>query len=140
MRRRVVRIDGDHLAVGRDRVLRRADARAHDREVEERRGHPRVLLEREPVVRLGRRQPVLALRDLTEVVEGEFVLGVLGERLEVRRDRFVEASGRVRRQPAVQRIGGAGRAGTGAPGSAAGGGERGSEDQRDETGVHSGGW
>src|SRR5438309_7485168 len=102
----VVRIDRDDLAVECDRLCGGARARADDREVEEGAFHLRVLVERKTVERLGGGDPVLPLRDLAEVVVGELVLWVFRKRGEVGGDGLVELPGGVRREAAVQGVGG----------------------------------
>src|SRR5437867_3196367 len=101
---RVVRVHGDHLLVEREGVGGEPHVRANDREIEESALHLRVLLEREAVISLRGDEPIPALRDLAEVVEGVLVLGVLRERGEVRGDGLVQLARGVCLEAAIQRV------------------------------------
>src|SRR5439155_24941086 len=105
---------------------------ADDGEVEERALHALILLERQAVERFGGDEPVLAMRDEAEVVEGELVLRILRERVVVRRGRFVDLPGVLRLQSAIERVGGAPARGS----TARGGDERGRECEQEKEGFH----
>src|SRR5205823_5188907 len=134
----VVRVHRDDLLVEGNGVGGYTEVCAHDREIEQSALHLRIQVERQAIEAVGGDEPILALRDLAEVVVGVLVFRILREGGEVGGSGLIELAGGVSREAAVQRISG-GLVRAARPGPAAGGqGTGAQENAGDQSTLHSG--